>query len=676
MKFSHRILLPLAAVLAVLTTVEALRGQETRPAAQKPAWWLENGICFTGNWEPLAFQVRRGAVARDWKSDYEWQHEETTVESLEAAGVNLVITHFYKGLGFEHEKQDLEYTRRLAANLKKHEMYAGAYIGSTLFSETLYAEVPGSRSWAQLDRRGEPIVYADQYYRERADFTHEGYREQIRKAVTLAVKDYGMDLIHFDNFYSMFPLEAGYTEHIQQLFREYLRKKYTPDELRLRLGFAQVEGLRPPRVADRPLAPVTDPLVQEWIVFRVEALTGFIRELSEHIRSLSPQVVVEFNPHGIWGENSAFSAGMDHARLLPLSDCLWSEDPDHAHYYPEENRLVSKIRSYKLARRFGNALFSYNNSPLELAEAMAFNRMCIADVPWSVITDPARMKESLTFIRFFHDNLGTFRDLETLADVGVMRDFESVTFGGWLPFLSTVQAEQTLIQSRTPFTLLFEQDWDKLEDWPVVVLASQENLTDQEIGKARRYVERGGALAVVGRATGRFDQWRRERGQQDSFWSLIGLSAQSDRLDQPARLTLGKGRVFYLPGFQSHPSVPESADRVLPDWWRLPLNWEEFLEGLRWCRSGEFSVEVETMPWVAAGHYRAGGGRQVHLVNYWPGHPVRHVPVVFSGKDLTPRSAVLLSPEHEPLPLVIGRYRDGWMTLVPEVKTYGIVVVK
>jgi len=31
---------------------------------------------------------------------------------------------------------------------------------------------------------------------------------------------------HFDNFYTMFPLDAGYTQHIQQLFREYLEKKY------------------------------------------------------------------------------------------------------------------------------------------------------------------------------------------------------------------------------------------------------------------------------------------------------------------------------------------------------------------------------------------------------------------------------------------------------------------
>ncbi|MBW7998086.1 MAG: family 10 glycosylhydrolase, partial [Candidatus Glassbacteria bacterium] len=357
-----------------------------RPIEQKPEWWLRDGICFVGNWEPLAFHLRRGRVPHDWRTNWEWQHSKSTIDKLRSAGINMVITHFYKGLGLDHEQHALEYTRKIVDNLRANRMYAGGYIGSTLFSETLYAEVPGSSEWKQLDYRGEPIVYADQYFRERADFTHTGYREQIKQAVRLALEEYDLDLIHFDNFYTMFPLDAGYTEQIQQLFREYLRDKYTPQQRRERLGFETVSHIRPPRVANRPMEPVSDPLVQEWIVFRVEVLTEFIRELSEFIRTLSPRAAVEFNPHGIWGENSAYTNGMDHARLLAFSDIFWSEDPDHARYFEDEGRLVSKIRSYKLGRRFGNALFSYNRSPLELAEAMAFNRMCLGDVVWEMAT--------------------------------------------------------------------------------------------------------------------------------------------------------------------------------------------------------------------------------------------------------------------------------------------------
>jgi len=660
--------------LSFLTVPEDCRA--VRPPDQKPQWWLDDGICFVGNWEPLSFRIRNGRVPRDYRAQYEFEHQESTVRQLKEAGINMVITHFYKGLGLRHEKDDLSYTRKLVKNLKKHGMYAGAYIGSTLFSETLYREVPGSSDWVQLNRRGEPIVYSDQYFRERADFTKAGYREQIKEVVRMAIEDYGMNLIHFDNFYTMFPLDAGFTSNVQKLFREYLELKYKPKERKVRIGFEDVSLVRPPRVTNRPMAPVTDPLVQEWIEFRVEVLSDFIRELSEHIRSLDPEAVVEFNPHGIWGQNNAYSNGMDHARLLPLSDIFWSEDPDHARYFPEQRRMVSKIRSYKLGRRFGNALFSYNNSPLELAEAMAFNRMCLGDVPWSMIEDEEAKKLNRRFIQFFNQNKELYRGLETIADVGVMRDFESLTFGGWVPFLATVQAEQVLIQSRVPFTLLFDQDWDELDNYKVIVLAAQENLENGEIEKLKSYVEGGGALAVVGGTTGAFDGWRRAREGGESFWSLLGAGGQVSEDAGPARFALGKGRVFYLPGFENHPAVPETDDQVHPDYWYLPLNWEGFLEGLSYCRNGDYTLTVETKPYVAVAHYRKDGVRQVHLVNYWPAHPVRHIPVIVNDSGFAPARATLYSPEHEPLNLDVSKYRGGWMTLVPQVNTYGVVVLE
>ncbi len=647
-----------------------------RPIEQKPAWWLRDGICFVGNWEPLEFQLRRGRVPHDWRTDWEFRHSRSTIDKLHAAGINMVLTHFYKGLGLAHEREALEYTRRITGYLRANGQYVGGYVGSTLFSETLYAEVPGSERWKQLDHNGEPIVYSDQYFRERADFTTQGYRNQIKEVVRLGIEQYDLDLIHFDNFYTMFPMDAGYTERIQQLFREYLEQKYTAEQRVERLGFSTLSHIRPPRIGDHPMEPVLDPLVQEWIVFRVEKLTGFIRELSEHIRSLSDKAAVEFNPHGIWGQNTAYTNGMDHSRLLALSDMFWSEDPDHARYFADQGRLVSKIRSYKLGRRFGNALFSYNNSALELAEAMAFGRMCIGDVSWEMATEPEAWQRELAYIGFFNSNKELFRGLETLDDVGVMRDFESLTFGGWTPFLATVQAEQALIQSRAPFTLLFDSDWERLARWKVVVLAAQQNLSDREIGLLGEYVRGGGSLVVVDESTGAFDSRRRERRGEDTFWRMIGLPGIGDKPDRAAREKLGRGRVYYLPSFESNEAVPEIADEVHPDYWYLPKNNGQFMDGVRWAAGGFFTVTAETMPWVVAAQYRKGGQRQVHLVNYRPGFPVRHVPVLFNEPGFRPRAARLLSPDHEPLELDIGPYGDGWAVIVPEVDLYGVVVME
>ncbi|MBN2289263.1 MAG: hypothetical protein JXQ83_08010 [Candidatus Glassbacteria bacterium] len=689
-------LLWLSLLAGVLYCAEVPADTDSKP---RPRWWLENGICLAGNWEPLAFRVRRGPVPTNYRARYEWEHSPEAVLGLKESGVNMIITHFYKGLGMEAEETELSYVKKLARLCRGNDMYLGAYIGSTLFNETLYREIPESRSWVQLDRQGERINYsATQYFRDRADCTHPGYREHIKGIVTRAVREYGMNLIHFDNTSSLFAFDIGRTENIRALFRRRLETGYTDGQRRELFGFSDVSLVEPPRLERSPMLPVTDPLAQEWTTFRVEALADYTRELSEHIDSLDPEVVMEINPLGLAGANRAYTHGMYHASLLPYTDIFWSEDPDHARYFPEGNRLVCKIRSYKLARQFGNALFSYSNNVLDLAEAMAFNRMCLGDVGFRIVEDwPAGvdLDDSYRYfytpedtldsgkkaamrqlIHFFHRNKDLYRGLETLADVGVMRDYESMTFGGWLPNLNTIQAEQVLIQNRVPFTLLSDREWEQLERYRIVVLASQENLSDREIGLLRQYLEQGGALAVVG-STGAFDQRRRQRGLQDNFWRLLGAGALAAGQKGTAGVELGRGRIFWLPGFQNHPRVPETADTVHPDFWYLPQNWEDFMEGLYFCLGGkEFSVTVETKPHVAAAHYRKGRQCQVHLVNCWPGHPARHIPVIFAGTGNGPGKAVLLSPGSQPLDLEPARYRGGRAVIVPELETYCVVVLR
>ena len=83
---------------------------------------------------------------------------------------------------------------------------------------------------------------------------------------------------------------------------------------------------------------------------------------------------------------------------------------------------------------------------------------------------------------------------------------------------------------------------------------------------------------------------------------------------------------------------------------------------------------METKSHIAAAQYRKDYSRQVHLVNYWPGHPARYIPVIVNERDLKPKKATLYSPEHDAVELDLGRYRQGWIALVPEINTYGLVV--
>jgi hypothetical protein len=66
----------------------------------------------------------------------------------------------------------------------------------------------------------------------------------------------------------------------------------------------------------------------------------------------------------------------------------------------------------------------------------------------------------------------------------------------------------------------------------------------------------------------------------------------------------------------------------------------------------------------------------VHLVNYLPDSPVRHIPVLFSEKGFKPRKAMLYSPEHEPLELDLNAYGKGSSVVIPRLDTYCVLVAE
>ena len=119
---------------------------------------------------------------------------------------------------------------------------------------------------------------------------------------------------------------------------------------------------------------IFDPAIQEWVDFRCQVMADALRQMAEYARSLNPEVAIEINPHGITGGNRAWEAAIDHPRLLTSTDVFWTEEPNPAQYLPD-GRLVSKIRSYKLARAFKNILLAYiADSEVAMAEGLAFNQ--------------------------------------------------------------------------------------------------------------------------------------------------------------------------------------------------------------------------------------------------------------------------------------------------------------
>ncbi|PYV26100.1 MAG: hypothetical protein DMG24_07820 [Acidobacteria bacterium] len=83
------------------------------------------------------------------------------------------------------------------------------------------------------------------------------------------------------------------------------------------------------------------------------------------------------------------------------------------------------------------------------------------------------------------------------------------------------------------------------------------------------------------------------------------------------RRQAGQGRVVYIP--EVKPGVPKpAAARMTSEYWKLPVNWKELIDDVRWAAGGRLSLEVTAPPTVVAelAHQKQKDELIVHLVNY------------------------------------------------------------
>jgi hypothetical protein len=604
------------------------------------------------------FQRRRGGNPTWQEEDYAKEHTEEAVQKLKDIGVTLVIIHFYKGFGLQAESEHLEKARELAALVRKHGMRLGVYVGSTIPYETFLLEKPEAEEWFVPDYLGSPVFYSNQTFRKRVYFMHPGYREYMKRVLTTAEIDFRADLIHFDN--TSMQAEPAIFQHplaIEQ-FRNFLRTKYTREELKRRFGFPDVRYVLPPRYG-RPLSAINDPLFQEWTDFRCRQLTDYYAEMEELLRSLNPEVAVESNPHsGISGRNTIWEQGVDYPRLLAHMDAVWTEEGNPAGV-TADGILVSKIRTFKMASTLNNTLFVGNGgrggNTLQIAESLAFNRQCLGDVG-GVLAGYDLPEDQRKYIQFFRENFEHYKEVDNIADVAVLHSYATMGFNNDRPAVSTYLFEQALIQAKIPFDLIFDDNLNDLSKYRVLVLADQECLSEEKLDLIRNFVNEGGGLVATGQ-TSLYTEWRRRRrdfGLKDLFqvdappWG--GRRRPEEALSlAPVRNQAGQGRVVYIPEVKPAIEKPPAA-RMTSEYWKLPVNWKELVAAVEWVVGRRPSLEVKAPLTVVAEPMERKQHDEllVHLVNYDVARTptVRNIEVslrIPDGKTVTQVS--LLSPD-------------------------------
>jgi len=665
--------------------------QEPSQARHRPAWLHDTPIILVSNHDSMPIFRRRVGGNPTWQEeDYEREHTEEAIKKLKDLGVTVVIVHFYKGFGLEAEREHMQKAKALAALVKKYGMRLAVYVGSTIAYETFLLEKPEALEWFVPDFMGRPIFYDDQPFRKRVYFMHPGYRDYMKGVLRIAEEDFKADLIHFDN--TSMQAEPAIFQHplaVEQ-FRDFLRNKYSPEELKERLGFSDVRYVLPPRY-DRPMSFILDPLFQEWADFRCVQLSSYYAEMEDLLRGLNPEVAVETNPHsGISGRNTVWEQGVDYPRLLAHMDAVWTEEGDPAGV-TGDGILVSRIRTFKMASTLHNTLFvgtgGEGGNTLQMAESMAFGRQCLGDVG-GVLAGYDLPEDQRRYIRFFHRNFEHYRDVETVANVASLHSFASLGFNNDRPAVSTMLFEQAMIQARVPFDIIFDDNLKDLRKYRVLVLADQECLNDEKLDLIRKFVESGGGLVVTEFSSLYTERYQRRRkfGLEDLLkveappWRGARTPEQILKL-APLRRQAGPGRVVYIP--EVKPSIAKPpTERMTSQYWKLPLNWRELVDAVRWAASGRLSLEVTAPATVVAElvEQKEKDKMIVHLLNY---NVAQNPSVGNIGVSLrVPEKAKavkvsLISPDDDGTSsLSYSRKNGGVSFTVPRLKTYSLAVVQ
>ena len=645
-------ILPLVVSVALVSPTVA-DGPATAhlPRDQRPEWLRREGLVMAGSWEQMIFRVRRGRrgdTPPEWEApndgrDYRptpqqidaWRRERSDemIERLKRLGVNFVMMPLYKGAGMVAERQDMEDTVDWARRCHDAGLHVGVYTDSeTLLWELFFKEKPEATDWLVRGPDGQPRLYSrSQPFRYTYNRLHPDAHQYYLDVLRFAITKVNADLIHMDNYLR----PPGSEPCSARLFREYLRKTFSRDELAA-MGAADLDAVKP-----MPEDSPDNMLHRAWTDFTCEFLAESYRRRCEFARSLRHDVLMECNPHGVLDRTRP---PKDHFRLVRYGEAFWDEarGPDPSGVKGGE--LRTRIRSYKVARLLDNMVFCKAGTPLELAESMAFNLDCLGCIcffEYGIIrrrpyTPEGVMPESLPMIRFYKQRRDLFRDGRVVADVAVLRSFPSQVFGNAKRAVLANRVEQDLIEHRVPFQILGDHNLDDLTRYRVLVLPNCVALSDEQIVRIRDYVTDGGRLCIFG-PVATHDEWMRPREEP----GLGGLT--QDRVIQAGENN-------------------------------------NFLAAIRLVCETSFSLETTGVERVGlcAELIDQPSRRLVHLVNYRSDEPFENVDIAVRIPPACKAVGVCVSgPSHESdLEVSFQQHGDTVRFRVPRVDIYEIAAVQ
>ncbi|HWB82506.1 MAG TPA: beta-galactosidase [Bryobacteraceae bacterium] len=668
-----------ASLAQTQTTSTETRWQRT---AQQQREMTRGVTWFTH--EPLFFLLRRGDHFDDEPQRYEQMYEPANIRRMAAAGVRYARMMFYKGFGLSYEQADMNRDIEAAKLMHQLGMKVSLYMAGTMFTETLYHEIPEAKNWEQRDQNDHWIPYGIQTYRHYACPNEPAYRAYLKRILKIAVEQVHADEIAFDNVMLQPEPESCRCPRCLRAFHAFLKKRYPTKEAAMRrFGLPDTDWVRVnewyPETQPDGVTEINDPVLQEWVRFRCETLADYANDLADYVKSLNPNVAVHMNIKGLYSFNRYWTNAVYHPLFAGHIDIVSFDTGGYeARIDSKTGALVSQVRSYKMARRLEMSCEDSMQDELRAAVHMAFNyQKPVAGYAGAPFISGA-FNVFTPILEFFRNyNTRYYTGTDNVADVAVLRNWPSMAYSINATYVPTTLMEQVLIQYKVPYDELFEEQLDRLPRYQAVILADQECVSNAQAQKLLEYVRNGGTLIVTGN-TAQYNEWRERRHTNPLL---------------PARQE-GKGRIVYIrsiiPGLARARAQRGNLDpepgatlrrgaRMSPAEWVLPRNHHEIYQTVTDALPRGLSITTEAPLTTIMELLTRQQTRETiaHFINFDRAHPLTPFQTTVRPQFTGPvKSVTCFSPDQDdPAPLQFHESGGKVSFTVPATRLYSMVVI-
>jgi len=640
--------------------------------------------------------------------------KEKCVRKLADAGVNLIWTDFSCGRGPAEEREAREEAKGFVKLCHRYGIGVLLYLQlGNVHWGPFYKEFPEAPDWIARDPQGRPVYYnnGNYWFRYHMCLNNPNWVKYLKDVIREILVDAAADGICIDNIF--IPPDTCYCPLCKRKFIDYLKDKYSPSKLTQELGFESFDEIEPPakfvgsleRRYMQTFPDTKDKLTREWIRFKADYLTDLLKKLADHARSLKSDAIVTGNTWSIALENKIANCSIDLPAIEKIFDMLYVEGIVYprVEFLLGSSYMISSIREYKfglacakdkpvvveptLPRRGRTPQVYVTPSPsqakLVIAEGLAcggYGVVAFSHEDTIITTEETSdvLEAVSSYNRWMKDHQDLFTDIESAANVALLRSLSSLTWDWEDAAPSLTDMEQILIQAHIPYDVILEENLkEELKNYDLLILPNVTCLSDENIGVIKTFVKKGKGLLATEDSL-RYDENFQPR-KKDPWREMLG---DFSRKEGVIKATYKKGKVVFCPRRPSSTKMLNFG-YVTGNWYllefpKLPDRWEEMVENIKWA-AGELPLEIKGPKTVFVHLWRQQEPQRylLHLVNYRQQNPVRDIDVKMRIPDgLKPTGVSLLSPDLAgPLSLQ-GDYDGKHLSFhIPRLEIYDVVLI-